>query len=100
MSLPKPPPGSRVCLVFRDGRKVCGDVLDARLQSGRWPVKAWGLEEKTLCIDPAEVAEVEIVDLPTEQVREIAHRQRVELDPTSMAARRARMLLAKDEQKR
>ncbi|MCW5832346.1 MAG: hypothetical protein KIS78_07910 [Labilithrix sp.] len=97
MSLPKPAPGTSVGIVLRDGRELYGEVLDVRMQSGRWALKPWGLNEKTLCVDPAEVLAVEAVDLPLEQVRAISARQRIALDPKGMPAKRAAMVMKKEQ---
>lgn len=95
MSAPSvPPDGARVRVVLRGGKTLFGDMIPARLQSGRWPVKPWGIDNQTWCIDPAEVDVVEVVDLAPEEVRAISARQRIELDPKGMPAKRARMITA------
>ncbi len=78
--IPMPAPGSRVGIVLRDGSEVYGHVLDVKTMSGRWAVMLLGAC-KTIMVDPVDVLAVEVVDLPPERIREIAEKQRAELNP-------------------
>lgn len=79
MSVPRPAPGALVGVVLRDSRELYGHVLDVKTMSGRWVLTLLGTGG-SMTIDPAEVLEVEVLDLPPAKVLEIAEKQRAELD--------------------
>lgn len=87
MSHPRPAPGALVGLVLRDGRELYGHVLDVKTMSGRWPVMLLGTG-KSMTVDPSDVLAVEALDLPPERVRDLAEKQRAELDPNVAHGRR------------
>lgn len=82
-----PPAGSRVRIVVRDLGAFYGDIIPAKLKSGRWPIAPWGLD-RTFCIAPEDVMELEVIDPPGDFVQRVCVRQRDELADRYTRARR------------
>jgi hypothetical protein len=59
-----PSPGSHVRVATRTFGLFFGDVVDAKLMSGRWPIAPWGLE-RTLCVASDDVLELELLAPPS-----------------------------------